>query len=33
MVARMIEELMRCETMSCVRAVVEEYREILGVRR
>jgi hypothetical protein len=33
MVARMIEELMRCETLSCVRTVVEEYREILGIRR
>jgi len=32
MVARMIEEIMRCETVSCVRAVVEEYGEILGVR-
>ena len=32
MVARMIEEIMRCETLSCVRSVVEEYREILGVK-
>jgi len=32
MVARMIEEIMRCETLSCVRTVVEEYKEILGVR-
>jgi len=32
MVARMIEEIMRCETLNCVRAIVEEYREILGVK-
>jgi len=32
MVAKMIEEIMRCETLSCVRAIVEEYKEILGVR-
>jgi hypothetical protein len=33
MVVRMIDEIMRCETLSCVHAVVEEYREILGIRR
>ena len=31
MVARMIEEIRRCETLSCVHMVVEEYREILGI--